>query len=251
MSVSKLVRLIPARAGKTHASHCSEAHLRAHPRACGENVPVARARPRGHGSSPRVRGKPTNVITVSMCGRLIPARAGKTHASSGAENRAWAHPRACGENGRGGAVGAFPQGSSPRVRGKLRKLSVSIRRRRRLIPARAGKTSGRPARRTTARAHPRACGENGSRRRGGFRRGGSSPRVRGKRRQIARDVLDGRLIPARAGKTVVVPTDYSDAAAHPRACGENVTLPMGRSSPSGSSPRVRGKQQDRHYRALE
>ena len=50
-------RLIPARAGKTGTTPMALAHLRAHPRACGEN----RSRdPSGHahrGSSPRVRGK--------------------------------------------------------------------------------------------------------------------------------------------------------------------------------------------------
>ena len=54
-------------------------------------------------------------------------------------------------------------GSSPRVRGK-RSRGRGIRRSRRLIPARAGKTRDVCLRLYPARAHPRACGENISQR---------------------------------------------------------------------------------------
>ena len=78
MAPTTPLRLIPACAGKTSTASRPTAASTAHPRVCGENLDgldVGQAR---HGSSPRVRGKPTNVITVSMCGRLIPACAGKT-----------------------------------------------------------------------------------------------------------------------------------------------------------------------------
>ena len=70
---------------------------------------------------------------------------------------------------------------------------------------------------------------------------GSSPRMRGKRRQRAVRRSGAGLIPAHAGKTTALGSRLTGAGAHPRACGEN-------SSPSrmplivmGSSPRMRGK----------
>ena len=72
-------------------------------------------------------------------------------------------------------------------------------------------------------------------------RDGSSPRVRGKQDPRG-DLLDvGGLIPARAGKTWAAWSTNSPPPAHPRACGENVHLPLERPPRLGSSPRVRGK----------
>ena len=51
-------QLIPARAGKTSSGQCSRRSLRAHPRACGENLCRVRMALWPWGSSPRVRGKP-------------------------------------------------------------------------------------------------------------------------------------------------------------------------------------------------
>ncbi|EFW09852.1 hypothetical protein HMPREF9005_1176 [Actinomyces sp. oral taxon 178 str. F0338] len=51
---------------------------------------------------------------------------------------------------------------------------------RRLIPARAGKTSSGASSWGARRAHPRACGENGTALTAAINPTGSSPRVRGK-----------------------------------------------------------------------
>ena len=91
------------------------------------------------GSSPRVRGKPTAGILSRTTGGLIPARAGKTTGWGRLGPGATAHPRACGENRVRLMVRMGAEGSSPRVRGKLRLFEV-IGGRRGLIPARAGKT---------------------------------------------------------------------------------------------------------------
>ena len=112
-------RLIPARAGKTQASARSFRQRRAHPRAGGENEQIAAAQNAGDGSSPRGRGKRNTDSGLSLCLRLIPARAGKTTLDDLA------------------ARGVH--GSSPRGRGKLSPRQRSPRRSR-LIPARAGKT---------------------------------------------------------------------------------------------------------------
>ena len=152
-------RLIPARAGKTGMSPTSSGGWRAHPRACGENVGLANRKYEGEGSSPRVRGKRVQVIHHTLVEGLIPARAGKTLRHSNPLLRPRAHPRACGENlSRPRGWGKSP-GSSPRVRGKLSPDEPGEPRRR-LIPARAGKTPMTPRPPCTGPAHPRACGEN-------------------------------------------------------------------------------------------
>ena len=152
-------RLIPAHAGKTEPCSRPSRHLRAHPRACGEN-PVADSRELLEvGSSPRMRGKPFRLCEQTFCDGLIPAHAGKTCRLRVAWLTGWAHPRACGENVDEATLLPEPFGSSPRMRGKP--------------------LEGRPPL-PTPMAHPRACGENaviiGSR----VANTGSSPRMRGK-----------------------------------------------------------------------
>ena len=94
-------------------------------------------------------------------------------------------------------------GSSPRVRGKRLRTSDQDGLAR-LIPARAGKTTPYDPH------HTISCG--------------SSPRVRGKRRQLHVDAGHFGLIPARAGKTRGPAVRRGQYPAHPRACGENVTV---------------------------
>ena len=131
-------------------------------------------------------------------------------------------------------------GSSPRVRGKLHRVGEPLAPPR-LIPARAGKTRGRPPRPATARAHPRACGENPTYSTTSASNQGSSPRVRGKRDGARLRPSHAGLIPARAGKTVGQDLRCEEDRAHPRACGENAHPRAVLIFGSGSSPRVRGK----------
>ena len=113
--------LIPARAGKTPATMFAVFREGAHPRACGENLPMDMVGEKSMGSSPRVRGKRHDLLGDEADVGLIPARAGKTTATPTAMRPSAAHPRACGENP--SAVGSvMPSiGSSPRVRGKPRR----------------------------------------------------------------------------------------------------------------------------------
>ena len=192
--------LIPARAGKTSRSSPRRPGGRAHPRACGENLPRPMVPVWMAGSSPRVRGK-LRLPGIRAHGvRLIPARAGKTTPYGLRVTMITAHPRACGENRSPPGGGASCAGSSPRVRGKpkLRNMSTQTLG---LIPARAGKTCANSATNTPTWAHPRACGENVWNVLEPIRNAGSSPRVRGKPRRPRRVGDPGGLIPARAGKT--------------------------------------------------
>ena len=70
--------LIPACAGKTLRLSGSDETYWAHPRVCGENISSNCSGLRLSGSSPRVRGKPCNIMLNRYMPGLIPACAGKT-----------------------------------------------------------------------------------------------------------------------------------------------------------------------------
>ena len=170
-----------------------------------------------------MRGKLITDVFGVFTGGLIPACAGKTTTFCAGMSEPWAHPRVCGENRVGGGGGWGYLGSSPRVRGKPapRPLTAS---RSRLIPACAGKTWVPGFFCFLGWAHPRVCGENPSNTVIALQRAGSSPRVRGKPRDARIVRPRPGLIPACAGKTLIV-TEVSWARqAHPRVCGENCRL---------------------------
>ena len=110
-----------------------------------------------------------------------------------------------------------------------------------LIPAHAGKTKTSTVSRSAVGAHPRSRGENlgHTAARAGLE--GSSPLTRGKPRRTRRNAQAVGLIPAHAGKTIVVVFASLACAAHPRSRGEN-PISLGNNSPdTGSSPLTRGK----------
>ena len=172
------------------------------------------------GSSPLARGKHGGHEVRRQRRRLIPARAGKTPSPPSRRARSKAHPRSRGENAHLTRLNEAGVGSSPLARGKQ---SPRYARGRRigLIPARAGKTSGSRATAVRRAAHPRSRGENFPaclRRKSSC---GSSPLARGKRVRAGRRRGRGRLIPARAGKTVGGRVLAHVTPAHPRSRGEN------------------------------
>ena len=193
--------LIPARAGKTRAVKRSRSASTAHPRVYGENSDSPSTSLWRYGSSPRVRGKQnTGNNNVSSVG-LIPACTGKTVILLACLVTNWAHPRVCGENLTFQNTPELVPGSSPRVRGKLTDAHEGDIEAG-LIPACAGKTLRPLVIQRRAAAHPRVCGENRLTWRRGSKRQGSSPRVRGKRRNYTSGSFTRGLIPACAGKTV-------------------------------------------------
>ena len=232
--------LIPARAGKTQLRDIVPLPRKAHPRAGGENWPVTVPLMTVTGSSPRGRGKLRPGRASCTQRGLIPARAGKTDSFLLCAARARAHPRAGGENGRCPPITSTRSGSSPRGRGK-RPERPYVRHSRRLIPARAGKTSWVPSMVRMVAAHPRAGGENAIDDELPLISTGSSPRGRGK--QVANHLDNGLggLIPARAGKTSPASGLTASPTAHPRAGGENAVERVGDAVDGGSSPRGRGK----------
>ena len=193
-------RLIPARAGKTLEVPAPGEVPGAHPRSRGENRRRYLRWTEGAGSSPLARGKLTSASMERAPRRLIPARAGKTRPLPWYVSIGGAHPRSRGENPTA-CPGRYTEwGSSPLARGKPR-LNGGQRRRRGLIPARAGKTNLFHATLRVFAAHPRSRGENEDRLVELKTGRGSSPLARGKPKLLEKLTKRPRLIPARAGKT--------------------------------------------------
>ena len=193
-------RLIPAHAGKTRQCPPWFPDRTAHPRSRGENEYVPTNGDVLEGSSPLTRGKHPISIHMLLGARLIPAHAGKTFSVPFGCRWEPAHPRSRGENYRMGTATRYVEGSSPLTRGKPMEGVYAVGCER-LIPAHAGKTSGRLLRAVLGRAHPRSRGENARANGPACPRRGSSPLTRGK---LGGDKLVGvlsRLIPAHAGKT--------------------------------------------------
>ena len=156
---SRAFRFIPACAGNTRQKRDPRGDLAVHPRVCGEHAALCRdiggatVHPRvcgehrqlavnsyqQGGSSPRVRGTQAVLPQCGMPRRFIPACAGNT--ASGVDPADWGtvHPRVCGEHLAVYVFWAIAAGSSPRVRGTLKRYT----------PPTAGGS-----------VHPRVCGEH-------------------------------------------------------------------------------------------
>ena len=233
------LRLIPAGAGNRDGRALTLNPAPAHPRGCGEQR-LPKSRQRGFsGSSPPVRGTGMRPPHIEGCQRLIPAGAGNRTDVDPRRCKAAAHPRGCGEQSAAAFACSRSSGSSPRVRGTVAPV-LDDRAGGRLIPAGAGNSIVRRQTERSRTAHPRGCGEQGSRSITPGIVDGSSPRVRGT--GCAGPCRDGsgRLIPAGAGNRHVHLCGCEQRPAHPRGCGEQFRTSPSAASKPGSSPRVRG-----------
>ena len=198
-----LHRFIPACAGNTTYTIKSATTTSVHPRVCGEHDGCGPPPSGPRGSSPRVRGTRKTVAAIPAPDRFIPACAGNTNSISPRSCIWTVHPRVCGEHHDPHMPTATHSGSSPRVRGtrvKMEELLYEFR----FIPACAGNT--RECALSTARpaVHPRVCGEHA---RAAYSDGdtlGSSPRVRGTPKAMAKRRPQRRFIPACAGNTAAL-----------------------------------------------
>ena len=211
--------IIPAYAGNTNDCHTSNWILRDHPRVCGEHLWRPYRLYPTWGSSPRMRGTHLLGFVCNDCAGIIPAYAGNTVQESAAGSvvpgssprmrgtqargrpspstmgiiPAYAgntrfcpslskhsrdHPRVCGEHCRWMRRRSSPRGSSPRMRGTLHGHTIRALQHG-IIPAYAGNTRPALQRKSTARDHPRVCGEHPVLKDGMEMRPGSSPRMRG------------------------------------------------------------------------
>ena len=194
------LRIIPAYAGNTRSPMRSVSRCRDHPRVCGEHPMLFDTFVTTVGSSPRMRGTLHDWPIQVVVDRIIPAYAGNTAVLTTEDFFFWDHPRVCGEHICGNVNGGSLRGSSPRMRGTL----VSPFREsafRGIIPAYAGNTSSGKARGSSARDHPRVCGEHEVTAGNSRTNVGSSPRMRGTlnvQQSAGRGV---GIIPAYAGNT--------------------------------------------------
>ena len=113
--------------------------------------------------------------------------------------------------------------------------------RTRIIPARAGPTRASCTRSNVRQDHPRSCGANYVTDLEGLKDCGSSPLVRGQ--QVAISSLERliRIIPARAGPTLIGCIGMGFMTDHPRSCGANAMTGYSNRVTIGSSPLVRGQ----------
>ena len=192
--------IIPAGAGLTSRHPDTMHHCRDHPRGCGAHPTVKHCPECRAGSSPRVRGSLLREAAPSCAMGIIPAGAGLTMRPFG-RYRPWRdHPRGCGAHCTQTFLRVWRQGSSPRVRGS-RRCTSRERCRHGIIPAGAGLTHMFRPIRQTSWDHPRGCGAHSFRALLYACSEGSSPRVRGSRRDGEPVPWPLGIIPAGAGLT--------------------------------------------------
>ena len=134
-------RIIPARAGFTWAQPTERKVRRDHPRSRGVYQGQGQGRRRCCGSSPLARGLLPDRVRVRLNARIIPARAGFTQVDCVSRRDNKDHPRSRGVYSYAFDYCGIPAGSSPLARG-LPMLAQATAVRRRIIPARAGFTTG-------------------------------------------------------------------------------------------------------------
>ena len=151
--------IIPAYAGNTDDWHGNAYEARDHPRVCGEHIKYAVEGATSQGSSPRMRGTPTQTVEILFLSGIIPAYAGNTiHTKCMATPRR-DHPRVRGEHTVAVAVVARVWGSSPRMRG-THQIFRHVRGKIGIIPAYAGNTKKTELFGHSVGDHPRVCGEH-------------------------------------------------------------------------------------------
>ena len=171
------------------------------------------------GSSPLARGLHVRDNGDGTLHRIIPARAGFTVRRRVTRLGGRDHPRSRGVYVRLARVLGIETGSSPLARG-LRFLEWHCGAVARIIPARAGFTRGRPARRRSPSDHPRSRGVY----------------------HYLEDHMDleSRIIPARAGFTSQYNPVSLGTKDHPRSRGVYATVENLPHGCEGSSPLARG-----------
>ena len=179
------------------------------------------------GSSPLARGLLSHQSVGLLTHGIIPARAGFTMMHSTESHPCPDHPRSRGVYVLAAASACALFGSSPLARG-LHGAPDQDGGRDGIIPARAGFTSTRTPGSSISWDHPRSRGVYHPVPPGGLPVEGSSPLARGLRRCGPRPSARCRIIPARAGFTIVDKIKPALTRDHPRSRG--VYVPGGAES---------------------
>ena len=146
-----------------------------------------------------MRGKGTSAKDMPCAVGITPACAGKRGGRTVSFFLIRDHPRVCGEKARTLIAWEEPQGSPPRVRGKVSVDEVNVFHGG-ITPACAGKSPRKFSHPLPSRDHPRVCGEKNSDNEGSLPETGSPPRVRGKVLYELELSPLGGITPACAGK---------------------------------------------------
>ena len=128
---------------------------------------------------PTVRGKERLAKNQRSVHGITPAYAGKRHNDRNGQVTEKDHPRVCGEKSRSGLNLPRSWGSPPRMRGKVKTPQKGLQGPR-ITPAYAGKRPLASLTTSTAKDHPRVCGEKYNYGMANKQAGGSPPRMRGK-----------------------------------------------------------------------
>ena len=172
--------IIPARAGFTLSNKRAGRGFEDHPRSRGVYLLPVRGFLIGIGASPLARGLPTLTLTILLCPRIIPARAGFTVIEVAVHLVSADHPRSRGVYRPHVQALSDREGSSPLARGLLA-LVIHVDDPGRIIPARAGFTDADIRRAYRGGDHPRSRGVYTHKEILGPRLQGSSPLARGLR----------------------------------------------------------------------
>ena len=211
-------RIIPARAGFTRAGGSRFLGRRDHPRTRGVYVAVVATAVSLCGSSPHARGLHREAHWPAELPGIIPARAGFTHRAHHHNGDGPDHPRTRGVYTLGNPPDAPGGGSSPHARG-LRADGVFVVDPVRIIPARAGFTGLGVFGVSEVGDHPRTRGVYPEAPTALLEEGGSSPHARGLLVSKPLIEVSERIIPARAGFTMVARWRLWASGDHPRTRG--------------------------------
>ena len=189
---------------------------------------------------PRSRGVYVARWSISVAiVRIIPARAGFTSRPPSPRRTPLDHPRSRGVYATSGPRGSVRSGSSPLARG-LPRCRGACPGRRGIIPARAGFTCSSASGAAPPRDHPRSRGVYVFFRVRCGATEGSSPLARGLHAHHLQPRPRERIIPARAGFTVLSWASAQLRPDHPRSRGVYEPVDGGTDDDPGSSPLARG-----------
>ena len=160
--------------------------------------------------SPHVRGKDTRRQRDDSVRGITPACAGKRQVFLTARILVEDHPRVCGEKNSIALPFWRWMGSPPRVRGKVKRLTLCVLSER-ITPACSGKSRWPVCSPAVTRDHPRVCGEKETCEWIGRYKQGSPPRVRGKGSGYRSRSTSARITPACAGKSFCIWSDVTMA----------------------------------------
>ena len=225
------------RAGASHRSHA------VHPHVHGERGFKQAARLHRVGSSPRAWGTREIVFSKYFKGRFIPTCMGNAPVLSGGSRHTPVHPHVHGERLSSVKTIVIYTGSSPRAWG-TRSCSGSIRCRCRFIPTCMGNATCNECIFCCSPVHPHVHGERSTTNLFSRVVNGSSPRAWGT--LITSKLINtiGRFIPTCMGNAFPIYFISIMNTVHPHVHGERFSWSADRGTPSGSSPRAWGTQDD-------